>query len=47
MEIALIPILMFLIGMKMGLNLGYCIVQTSSENDTPTDSLIRKLMKIF
>lgn len=37
----------FLIGMKIGLSLGYCIAQTSSENDTQTDSLIRKLMKIF
>lgn len=43
----LIPTLIFLIGLKIGLNLGYCIVQRDYENDTVIDSLLRKLMKIF
>jgi hypothetical protein len=45
--IILIVLLLLLIGMKIGLNLGYCIVQDNREEDTKTDKVLRKLMKIF
>lgn len=45
--IILIVLLILLIGMKIGLNLGYCIVQDNRKEDTQTDKLLRKLMKVF
>ncbi len=45
--IILIVLLILLIGMKIGLNLGYCISQQNLTEDTKTDKLIRKLMKVF
>ena len=45
--ILLVHGLFLMIGMKIGLNIGYCITQDNYTEDTITDKVFRKLMKIF